>query len=134
MAVALAALGVVVVAAIHTPDDYSDYSNYHSEHSDYSDYSDAAERERRRKEKARADKRQEVNSYKIDQVNQYLDDLFLRAAAGDKVALDAVKWEGDRKIDAEKKKELQDKTAALQQDIKEIDELVQLIDRVLEDE
>lgn len=125
--------GAAVVAAIKNYGDYGDYSAY-SNHSDYSNYSDAAERERRRKEQEQADQLQKVNSYKIDPVNQYLDDLALRAADGDKVSLDAVKREGDRKIAAAKEKKLQDKTAALQQDIKEIDALVQMIDRVLEDE
>lgn len=135
MAVIFALVGGAVVAAAHY-DNYGNYSAY-SNHSDYSNYSDAAEQERRKNERKKADQLQklkEVNNYKIKHVDQYLDDLELQAADGDMVSLDAVKREGDRKIAAAKEKELQDKTAALQQDIKEIDALVQMIDRVLEDE
>lgn len=78
MAVIFAVVGGGAVLGIATADsgsysDHSDYSNYDN----YSDYSDAAERERRRREARKQEIRQEaenVNQYKIMQVNNYLQD------------------------------------------------------------
>jgi len=142
MAVIFAVVGGgAIVGIIAAPGPYSDYSNHskHSEYSDYgnySNYSDAAERRRRRiaaKEDEVKEGTQEVNQYKINRVNDYLKNQQLISESGATVSVDAVKEDGDGRIEQDKKIKIATETRDIQQEVDDIDAAIDAIDRILKD-
>lgn len=137
MAVIFAVVGGGAVLGIATADsgsysDHSDYSNYDN----YSDYSDAVERERRRREARKQEIRQEaenVNQYKIMQVNNYLQDQELIEEDGETVSLSAVEKDGTKQIKKEEKAQLKKGNSGIKKEIKEIDSVIQAIDQILKE-
>lgn len=121
---------IVGIAVTPSCDDHSDYSNYHN----YSNYSDAAERAKRRREAKMAEIQNQiksVNDYKTDNINPYLSHEDLIRAKGTDVSLGAVKENGDDTIEDERKNKLDSKTAAMREEIVEIDRAIQMIDHAL---
>lgn len=134
MAVIFAVVGGGAIVGIANTDysDHSDYSNY----GDYSDYSDAAERRRRRiaaKEDEIRQGVQEVNQYKINRVNSYLKNPRLISEPGETVFVDEVRKDGYDKISNEEKESVASEAISIQEEIKEINSVIEAIDRILEE-
>ncbi len=111
---------------------YDDYSNYDN----YSNYSDAAERRaRRRREKEREIEEDsiEVNTYKVNKINEYLKSENLKMEPGVSVGLKAVKEDGYKKIDDEKERYFSNKTSDIVEEVKKIDCLLEKINKALEE-
>lgn len=126
------AIGGVIIGVIAEAsyDDYSDYSNY----GNYSNYSDAAERRRRRIEAKERDIRENVvtvNTYKINRVNEFLDDESLIREPGETVSTYQVKEDGERKIRIEEDKSLYATTRSLQNEISELEEAIRNVDAII---
>ena len=136
MAIIFAVVGGGAVVGIATSDPYDDYSDY-SNYGNYSNYSDAAERRRRRiaaKEEEVRQGVQEVNQYKINNVNAYLKNQELISEPGETVWVGDVKFDGDQKIDRDEERNVASETKSIQQEIDEIDATIAAIDRILEGE
>lgn len=138
MAVIFAIVGGGAVVGIATSDPYSDYSNHsdYSNYGNYSNYSDAAERLKRRREAKEAEIRQgveNVNQYKINRVNGYLESRQLISEPGETVSVGAVERDGYGKIDREEKKDIASETKSARQEVDEIDAVLAAIDRILEE-
>lgn len=132
MAVVGAVIGVGILGAI-LHDDHSDYSAY----SDYSNYSDAAERRRRRqeaKEREISEQKQEINTYKTNNVNDYLQSVALKRESGVSVNVSEVKKDGDSKIDNDIKRNADRETAGLKTDIQQINQVLEKIDKILKED
>jgi len=139
MAVIFAVVGGGAIVGIATADPYSDYSDHsdYSDYGDYSNYSDAAERRKRRiaaKEKEIGQGVQEVNQYKISRVNSYLKNQRLIAEPGETVSVSEVSRDGYDKISNAEKQSVAIETMAIQKEIKEIDNAIEAIDRILDRE
>lgn len=135
MAVIFAVVGGGAIVGIASSDPYSDYSNY-SDYGDYSDYSDAAERRRRRIAAKEDEVRQgveEVNQYKINRVNSYLEKSRLISEPGETVSVSEVSKDGYDKISNAEKKSVASETMSIKKEIKEIDSAIETIDRILEE-
>lgn len=125
--------GVVVIATADPYSDHSDYSNYDN----YSNYSDAAERRSRRlAEKAKEVDAQkfEVNSYKTETVNEYLQDESLKREPGVTVSIDAVISDGEVKIQREEIGSIENICSREEREIQEIDDVIKKINKILEEE
>ena len=138
MAVIFAVVGGGAVVGIATADPYDDYSNYgdYSNYDNYSNYSDAAERRaRRRREKEREIEEDsiEVNTYKVNKINEYLKSENLKREPGVSVGLKAVKEDGYKKIDDEKERYFSNKTSDIVEEVKKIDCLLEKINKALEE-
>lgn len=138
MAVIFAIVGGGAIVGIANTDSYDDYDDYddYSNYGDYSNYSDAAERRKRRiaaKEEEVKQGVQEVNQYKINQVNGYLQNQQLISESGETVSVDAVKNDGYEKINSNEKKKIDSETRSVQQEVDKIDAVIATIDRILED-
>lgn len=134
MAVIGAVVGGAVLGAIvyDNHSDHSDYSNYNN----YSNYSDAAERKKRRmddKQKNINAQRTEINTYKIDNVNEYLKTQALKVKPGVDVSLPEVKKDGDSKISEAANSDAERDSADLTADIENIDRVIKKIDKILEE-
>ena len=136
MAIIFAVVGGGAVVGIATTDPYSDHSDY-SNYSNYSNYSDAAERRaRRRKEKEKeiGEQRFDINTYKINSVNDYLKSEYLKQQSGISVNLSAVEQDGNDKISNEENDYLKRESADIKKEISDIEELLKKIDTILEEE
>lgn len=132
MAVVGAVIGVGILGAI-LHDDHSDYSDY----SNYSNYSDAAERRRRRqeaKEREISEQKEEINTYKTDNVNDYLQSVSLKQENGVSVNVEEVKKDGDYKIDNDVKRNVDRESANLNADIEQINQVLKNIDKILRED
>ena len=132
MAVIFAVVGGGAVIGIATADPYSDHSDY----SNHSDYSDAAERKRRRLEAQKRELKScadEVNQYKINRVNDYLQSEKLIAASGEQVSVSKVKVDGTQRIEREEKEAAQRENGDIQAEIDEIDAAIRAINKDLEE-
>lgn len=131
MAVIFAVVGGgAVVAAVGSYSDHSDYSNYH----DWHEYSDAAERKKRRieaKNEEIKDKGYEINTYKTQSVNPYLESRPLINQDGVTVSVPAVERDGDAKIKKEENQNISRQSAPLEAEIHEIDKVISKIDKIL---
>ena len=129
-----AAVGTVVSATVYDAySDYSDYSSRYSDYSDYSNYSDAAERRRRRIEnlKSEAGKAaQDLEDYKRTTVNPKLDSASLKQENAMTVSEEAMNKDAIQKIDASQKRSIQTNTSDVEKQIREIDELLNKINRI----
>lgn len=141
MAVMFAVIGgaaAAVVGGITVSDPYSNYSNHsdYSNYDNYSNYSDAAERRERRiaaMEEEVRQSAQEVNQYKINRVNGYLENRRLISEPGETVSVYEVGNDGYEKIEHDEKKTAAAETRTTQQEIEEINAAIAAIDRILED-
>lgn len=135
MAVIFAVVGggaVIGIASSGSHSDHSDYSNY----GNYSNYSDAAERRKRRiaaKEDEVKQETQEVNQYKINRVNDYLKNQQIISESGETVSVDAVKKDGDERLEHEEKMKIDSETRDIRHEVDEINAAIAAIDRILED-
>lgn len=133
--VAVVGVGAVIGGAISGYSDHSDYSDYYA-HSDYSNYSDAAERRRRRieaKNKEIETQKYEINAYKTEHVNGYLQTLVLKRQDGLSVSVPEVKKDGDMKIVNEENIDIGRESAGLKSEVAELDSLLGKIKTVLEE-
>ena len=136
MAVIFAVVGGGAVIGIATTpssgdSSHSDYSDYH-----YSNYSDAAERRQRRREAKRTEidnQKAEVNSYKTQSVNEYLQSSSLKAESGVTVDVSAVKRDGDKKLSDEVRENTDRESADLVSEIQDIDTIIHKIDTILDE-
>ncbi len=137
MAVIFAVVGGGAVIGIATTpgsgdsshSDYDDYGNY-------SNYSDAAERRQRRREAKRTEidnQKAEVNSYKTQSVNEYLQSSSLKAESGVTVDVSAVKRDGDKKLSDEVRGNTDRESADLVSEIQDIDTIIHKIDTILDE-
>lgn len=138
MAVIFAVVGGGAIVGIANSDPYSDYSDHsdYSNYGNYSNYSDAVERRKRRlaaKEEEVRQGTQEVNQYKINRVNSYLESQQLISEPGETVSISAIKNDGFSKIDYDEKKKVEKETRSTQQEVDEIDAAIAVIDKILED-
>lgn len=139
MAVIFAVVGGGAVIGIATSDPYSDYSDYddYSNYDNYSNYSDAAERRRRRLEDKKYEienQKYDINSYKLNNVNQYLKSLSLKQQEGVTVSVSDVKKDGDMKIANEEKSSVRSECSMVQTEIKDIDKVLRKINEILEED
>ncbi|MCI5726962.1 MAG: hypothetical protein MR274_05525 [Clostridium sp.] len=137
MAVVGLALGGLAIGAVLYDDhsDYSDYSNY-SDYDNYSNYSDAAERRQRRLDAKRKEingQEQEVNTYKTNNVNEYLKSVSLKNQSGVEVSVNEVKKDGDGKIEYDTKVNSDRESAEIVAQMKQIDSVLDKIDEILEE-
>ena len=137
MAVVGLALGGLAIGAVLYDDhsDYSDYSNY-SDYDNYSNYSDAAERRQRRLDAKRKEingQEQEVNTYKTNNVNEYLKSGSLKNQSGVEVSVNEVKKDGDGKIEYDTKVNSDRESAEIVAQMKKIDSVLDKIDEILEE-
>lgn len=135
MAIIGAIIGGGAIIGIATADEYSDYSNY-SDYDNYSNYSDAAERRKRRQTQKMGEinnKRYEVNTYKSESVNEYLQSDHLIQTPGVEVSVTSVKTDGDKKLQADESRMINSESALLKKEIKQIDDLIGKIDKILEE-
>ena len=137
MAVVGLALGGLAIGAVLYDDhsDYSDYSNY-SDYDNYSNYSDAAERRQRRLDAKRKEingQEQEVNTYKTNNVNEYLKSVSLKNQSGVEVSVNEVKKDGDGKIEYDTKVNSDRESAEIVAQMKKIDSVLDKIDEILEE-
>lgn len=136
MAVIFAVVGGGAVLGIATSPDYGDYGD-HSDHSDYSNYSDEAERRQRRiedKKRESNSKKSNVNTYKTQSVNSYLQSSTLREESGVTVNLAEVRRDGDKKISDKLNTDFNSDAASLKHEIEEIDAVINKIDKILKEE
>lgn len=135
MAVVFAVVGGAVVGVIaHT--DYSDHHSY-SDYDNYSDYSDAAERRRRRveaKNKEIENLKYDINTYKEEKVNEYLQTAQLKRESGVTVSVDAVKRDGDAKVQGMEDSDRARESKTVSAEIEEIDKAIHRIDQILQEE
>lgn len=136
MAVIFAVVGGGAVVGIATS--YSDYSNYYdySDYDNYSNYSDAAERRKRRiEEKTREidNKKYEINSYKINNVNEYLYSDSLKEQSGVTVSINEVEKDGYNGIQIDEDNKIGIQSQNTKVAIDEIDELINKIDKILQE-
>lgn len=135
MAVIFAVVGGGAIVGIATSDPYSDHSDY-SNYGNYSNYSDAAERSKRRlaaKEEEVKQSAQEINQYKINQVNGYLKSQRLIVWSGETVPMSEMKKDGNSKINHDENNKVESETRSTQQEIDEIEVAIAAIDKILED-
>lgn len=135
MAVIFAVVGGGAIVGIANSDPYSDHSDY-SNYGNYSNYSDAAERRNRRiaaKEQEVKQGIQEVNQFKIYQVNNYLENQQLISEPGETVSVDAVRNDGYNKIQRDESKIIKKETKEMQEELKDIITTITAIDNILED-
>lgn len=133
--VAVVGVGAVIGGAISGYSDHSDYSNYYA-HSDYSNYSDAAERRQRRIEAKKEEidtQKYEINAYKTEHVNGYLQSPLLKKIEGEVVSVPEVKRDGDLKIENEENIDIGRESAGLKNEVAELDSLLGKIKTVLEE-
>ena len=131
MAVIGWAIGGIIVASI-AYDDYSDYSDYDN----YSNYSDAAERRRRRIEAKENEIHSQVNitnTYKIENVNDYLKTKSLKEQSGVDVALNQVNSDALDKINSSIDNEIKEDTKQLSYEVEKINIVIEKIDKILEE-
>lgn len=134
MAVIGAVIGVGIIGAVvyDNHSDYSDYSNY-----TYSNYSDAAERRKRRLETKNREINQQkytINTYKTNNVNEYLKSPSLKQQSGVDVNVEAVRKDGDSQIDEVIKGNIDRDSFDLKAEIKRIDKVIDKIDKILGEE
>lgn len=132
MAVIFAVVGGAVVG-IATSDPYSDYSDYDN----YSNYSDAAERRRRRMEEKKReidDQKYEINTYKTNSVNGYLQSSFLKQQSGVSVSMMKVKDDADNKISNEEREKVKEESSSQVEELEQINRVIEKIDKVLREE
>lgn len=133
MAVVAVVGGAVIGAVVYdNHSDYSDYSNYDN----YSNYSDAAERRQRRMEEKKREIEQqkyEINTYKVNSVNGYLQSSSLQQQKGVDVPLAEVKLDGDLKISNEETRQIAEESVTLNADIQMIDKVIAKIDKILKE-
>lgn len=134
MAVIFAVIGGGAVIGILSSDSGSDYGDY----SEYSEYSDAAvRRERRMKEKREEIENQtyEINMYKTDSINEYLQSNTLKEQSGVSVSVTEVEKDGNDKLHADEGKSIDREGEDVKKAMEEIDNVISLIDSILlEDE
>lgn len=124
------AIGGVIIGAV-SDDGYSDYS-----YSNHSDYSDAAERARRRK----AEQEREldvlgdtINSYKITQMNSYLDSHVAQRKGVEYVTHpSSLTTNAKHRMNTQEKDAIAQKNAQLAKQVDEIDSVISKINHVLE--
>lgn len=108
---------------------YSDYDNY-------SNYSDMAERRRRRieaKNKEIENLKNEINTYKEQKVNEYLQTEQLKKEHGVRISVDAVKRDGDAKMKALEDSVIEQEGRCVAKEIEEIDRIVCKINQILQE-
>lgn len=138
MAIIGAVVGAGAVYGIATADPHSDYSahNDYDDYDDYDDYSDAAERRRRRqeaKEKEIDNKKYEINTYKSQNVNAYLQSQNLIKQSGVDVSVTEVKDDGDKKLKTEAARNINQESNSLQAELRTLDNVIAKIDIILEE-
>ena len=134
MAVVGLALGGIAIGAV-IYDNHSDYSDY-DDYDNYSNYSDAAERRQRRLDAKRKEingQEQEVNTYKTNNVNEYLKSVSLKNQSGVEVSVNEVKKDGDGKIEYDTKVNSDRESAEIVAQMKQIDSVLDKIDEILEE-
>lgn len=134
MAVVAVVGGAVIVGAIGGYNDSYGDSSYR--HRDHADYSDAAERRQRRIEAKKEEidtQKYEINAYKTDHVNGYLQAFVLKQQEGVTVSVPAVKKDGDMKIENEENLDIGRESAGLKNEVAELDSLLGKIKTVLEE-
>lgn len=134
MAVIGAVIGAGVLGAV-IYDNYSDYSDY-SDYDNYSNYSDAAERSRRRREAKNQEidgQKLEINAYKANSVNEYLDSETLKRQSGVEVSVNEVKEDGDAVIDRAVQRDSERGSAGVNAELEEIDKVLTKIDKILKE-
>lgn len=134
MAVVGLALGGMVLGAVFY-DNHSDYSDY-GDYDNYSDYSDAAVRQQRRIEAKQEEieyQKSDINTYKIEDVNDYLQSEILKNKSGVYVKLKSVKEDGDSKIEKAINNESKNQTQKLVREIDDINSVLEKIDKILEE-
>lgn len=132
MAVIGAVVGVGIIGAVvyNNHSDYSDYDNY-------SNYSDAAERRQRRLDAKKSEistQKSEINTYKTNNINDYLASSSLKQQSGVSVSVLAVKQDGDSKIENDIKTNLQRESATLITEIDDINRVISKIDEILKED
>ena len=135
MAVVGLAFGGIAVGAV-VYDNYSNYSDYddYSDYDNYSNYSDAAVRRQRRIDAKKSEidgQKNEINNYKINNVNEYLKSSSLKQQSGVSVSVSQVKKDGDDKIEDTIKTNIEKESAELVLQISEIDSVIEKIDKIL---
>lgn len=134
MAVIFAVVGGGAVIAIASSD-YSDRS--YTEHSDYGNYSDEAERRRRRMDAKKQEiegKKQEVNAYKLNSVNEYLHTDSLIQQSGVSVSIPEVQKDGNATIERDQTSNIDRESAQKRIELNEINQLIGRIDQILQEE
>ena len=127
-------IGVGLFGAV-VYDNYGDYGNY-SDYDNYSDYSDAAERQRRRREAKDQESegpKLEINAYKANSVNEYLESEALKRESGVNVSVKEVKKDGDAVINRAVMSDSERESAGLKAEIEEIDKVLTKIDKILKE-
>lgn len=136
MAIIFAVIGggaVVGIANSDSHDKYLDYSEYH--YSDYSNYSDAAERRKRRIEAKNSEinnKKYEINTYKSNNVNEYLRSNSLKQQSGVTVSVAEVERDGDFKISEDTKTDIKKEIKQSSMEVQQIDSVIQRIDQIID--
>ena len=129
---AVIGFGIVGTVLYDNHSDYSDYSNYDN----YSNYSDAAERRQRRiqaKNKEIGDQKYSINIYKTNSVNNYLQSSQLKQQNGVTVNVDAVKKDGNEKIETDIRNDINKKSSGLILEIDELNNVINKIDNILKE-
>ena len=102
--IAIVGAGAVIGAVSYdNHSDYSDYDNY-EDYDNYSNYSDAAVRRQRRMDETNRkidSQKHEINTYKSNSINGYLQSSSLKQQSGVNVSVPEVKKDGDSKINGE---------------------------------
>lgn len=134
MAVVGLALGGIAIGAV-VYDNHSDHSDY-SDYDNYSNYSDAAERRQRRidaKKSAISIQKDDINTYKTNNVNDYLQSSALKKQSGVEVSVAEVKKDGDSKIEDVITMNSERESAGVVAEIDDINEVLGKINKILEE-
>lgn len=134
MAVVGLALGGIAIGAV-VYDNHSDHSDY-SDYDNYSNYSDAAERRQRRidaKKSAIRIQKDDINTYKTNNVNDYLQSSALKKQSGVEVSVAEVKKDGDSKIEDVITMNSERESAGVVAEIDDINEVLGKINKILEE-
>jgi len=143
MAIIFAVVGGGAIVAIgassskkNSYDDYDDYDD-DDDYDDYDDYDDEAERRRRRMARIKNDIESEkinINAYKVDSINQYLQSQELKRQSGVTVSVSEVKKDGNKKISDEIKEEIDKRSFSTSDEVKEINLVLKRIEKILAEE
>lgn len=132
MAVILAIGGGAFIGGLLLSDTSDSYS-YYSDYSDYDDYDDIEVRRLKRLEVLKSDVESavgELEDYKEDTVNPELESDKLKAETAMKVSAAAMDKDVNRKIQNQIDAQMQKKAGGLQQELKEINNLLKKIDKI----
>lgn len=110
-------------------------SRTQNEYRSYSSYSDVAERKKRLQEEKRREiinAQCDINEYKYQSINKYLQSQNLIEQTGIDVSLESVKYDGDAKINNEETFALKKECCELQEEVNEINVLISKINEAME--